>query len=139
VNFWSGSNREYLIKNSLPVLVAEPTMFFEGWESYVRTQLDFGITTFGPNSEIKSESKKVNLKQELSKNQSQLKGRLGFTLEPGIHLVSSKFTQNTWSRILGNSISTIAWIGIFVYSFILTLSWVKFKILKKLIVTKYLN
>lgn len=83
VHSWNGTERSYTIQTEQPVLVVEPTMQFLGWQSWNGTeQLEhiFNETT---------------------------RGRIAFSLEAGQHTISTRFTQNTPARRLGNTISLI--------------------------------
>jgi Gpi18-like mannosyltransferase len=83
---WSGSNREYTVTTDAPVTIVEPTMAFSGWETVIGYgDNDKKIAQFVDNEEVK--------------------GRLAYHLEPGIYTINSTFTQKTWARLLGNTIS----------------------------------
>lgn len=86
---WRGSERSYTVEAKTKVTVVEPTMVFAGWQTTANGQ---------PVTYFESE---------------QTLGRLAYQLEPGTYQVSSRFTQFTWPRIVGNSISLImfAWFG----------------------------
>jgi hypothetical protein len=97
---WNGSRRSYTIENSIPVLVAEPTMYFPGWKTQV----------ISVNQTIN-----IDLKESIEMYDSQLQGRIGFMLEPGSHSIVTKFTQDTWPRLIGNSISALSILGFSLY------------------------
>lgn len=81
LNKFYGSSRAYSIKLSEKSTIIESTAFFPGWETKVNGQkIDY------IDSEI-------------------IKGRLAYELEVGEYQVESKFTQNTWPRIVGNTLS----------------------------------
>jgi hypothetical protein len=108
---WNGSKRTYSIVNTEPVLVAEPTMYFPGWKTKITTG---------------EESKFISLQESTQEYESELQGRIGFLLQPGNHTITTKFTQDTWPRTVGNTISALSFIMIFVYS-----GYTGFKLLKK--------
>jgi hypothetical protein len=81
---WTGTKRSYSLNVKERSLVFEPTFYFAGWE-----------TT-------------VNNKQVEYATMSETEGRIGYWLEPGQYEIQSEFTQKTWSRILGNTISAVA-------------------------------
>lgn len=116
VDAWNGSKRTYSIENTEPVLVAEPTMYFPGWKTNITTG---------------DESRFISLEESIQEYESELQGRIGFLLEPGSHTIQTKFTQDTWPRTVGNTISVISFLAIFVYS-----GYTGFKLLKKTKVTK---
>ena len=101
VEAWNGTKRTYRVQNTEPVLVAEPTMYFPGWETKVISN---------------EQTIKVDLDESIQKYDSELQGRIGFMLEPGSHTVTTTFTQNTWPRLVGNSISALSLIAIFLYT-----------------------
>ncbi len=80
---WRGSNRQYQVVTTTPSTVVEPTMVFAGWETYV----DGKLVDYQDSDEIA--------------------GRLAYALDAGTHEINSTFTQHTWPRMLGNSISVV--------------------------------
>lgn len=84
VNHWTGSNRAYLVSVTEQALLVEPTMYFLGWE------------TLANNSAVEYA------------NMEETTGRIGYWLEPGEYKITSRFTQKTWSRLLGNTLSVIS-------------------------------
>ncbi|OGJ15982.1 MAG: hypothetical protein A2632_01380 [Candidatus Pacebacteria bacterium RIFCSPHIGHO2_01_FULL_46_16] len=88
VRSWNGSARQYelVLRNQTTVL--EPTMNFPGWETKI---VQNGIT------------RKATYVQS-----SEIAGRLAYVLSPGEYQVTSRFTQKTPSRLLGNTISLLA-------------------------------
>lgn len=83
---WRGSKRNYTVNVSTDSIIVEPTMYFKGWE----TKANGTDISYLDNEEIK--------------------GRIAYKLPPGKYIINSKFTQNTWPRIIGNVLSGI---GIF--------------------------
>ena len=65
-------------------LIFEPTFYFAGWQ-----------TT-------------VNNKQITYAQMSETEGRIGYWLEPGTYEVLTQFTQRTWTRMIGNTISALS-------------------------------
>lgn len=86
---WRGSERSYTVEAKTPVTVVEPTMVFAGWQTTANGQRVTYIET------------------------AKTFGRLAYQLQPGTYQISSRFTQNTWPRLVGNSISltTFAWLS----------------------------
>lgn len=84
VEQWTGSSRRYTIMAENDVLVAEPTMYFPGWQTKVNSVL----VTYAPAIETE--------------------GRIGYRLPAGQYTVETRFTQQTWPRLLGNSVSVLA-------------------------------
>lgn len=83
--FWNGSDRTYAVNAISDATIVEPTAYFEGWE----TTVSDGTVT-----------KKVDYVDD-----NMIRGRIAYTLKPGNYEVSSKFTQNTWPRLMGNALS----------------------------------
>lgn len=83
---WNGTRRVYSVHAETPTVIVEPTMNFIGWETTVRNTSSEKITT----SHI---------------NDSEVQGRIAFQLEPGDYTIETRFTQNTWPRMLGNTVS----------------------------------
>lgn len=88
VIYWQGSKREYNLKLSQTTTIIEPTMYFPGWQTWVN-------------------GKKVmyDLKN----------GRIAYSLPSGSYSVKTRFTQQTWARIIGNAISLATFIGLSLY------------------------
>lgn len=84
VKHWTGTKRQYTVTVTEKALIVEPTIYFVGWETDINEQqIDYA-------------------------EMAEIEGRIGYWLEPGNYQVTSQFTQKTWSRRLGNSISIIA-------------------------------
>lgn len=88
VTYWKGSDRQYQLNLTEPAVIAEPTMLFPGWHTTVI-----------------SESGESHRAEYLVNEQTQ--GRLAYALEPGAYQVRSQFTQWTWARVVGNTVSGI--------------------------------
>lgn len=101
VSHWIGTNRNYEITVSEKSLIAEPTMYFLGWETTVN-------------------SRKIEYA-----NMEETQGRIGYWLEPGTYQISSRFTQNTLARKIGN---TVGIIGFLVVLFLIRMEWKKSRI-----------
>lgn len=82
---WRGSSRHYSLQVTQIATIVEPTMNFIGWQ-----------TT-------------INGKKITYTDSSAIGGRIAYSVQPGSYTVVTKFTEWSWSRILGDSIS----IGIF--------------------------
>lgn len=99
VESWRGSRRTYQLDLSQKSTIIEPTAYFAGWETKVRA---------GENQAWQ----KINyIDNEV------IQGRLAYQLEAGRYQVKSRFTQKTWPRILGNSIS-VASLGLLSFSYL---------------------
>ncbi|MDH5533417.1 MAG: 6-pyruvoyl-tetrahydropterin synthase-related protein [Candidatus Pacebacteria bacterium] len=85
---WRGSKRKYTVNVNTESVIVEPTMHFKGWE----TQVNGNDITYIDNEEIK--------------------GRIAYKLPVGEHIVSTKFTQNSWPRMTGNILSGLGILSI---------------------------
>ncbi len=94
VNTWNGTVKKYTINATTEVLVVEPTMNFLGWETHVSTD--------GVRSKVSYE------------NSEDIKGRISYILPAGSHTIQTVFTQRTPARLLGNSISFIGLLILFI-------------------------
>ena len=81
---WTGSRRYYHLNVTQDALVVEPTMYFPGWETTINGELIEYVDV------------------------SEAEGRLGYRLPAGEYEVETRFTQNTWPRMVGNSLSVLA-------------------------------
>ncbi len=88
VQHWTGSDKKYVLQVQEDALIAEPTMNFAGWQTTANNQ-------------------KVEYL-----NNDQVQGRIAFRLPPGEYQIHSQFTQWTWPRIVGNTISLLTVIGL---------------------------
>ena len=91
VAFWNGSKHIYSLELSSPAIIIEPVMQFAGWQT------------------------KVNGKIIEYYDSDDIQGRLAFKLPLGKYEVETKFTQNTWPRILGNWISLLTGLVVMAY------------------------
>lgn len=92
VNTWNGSRRSYHLKLTETSTIAEPTMYYSGWR-----------TT-------------ANNKKVAYINNQDIKGRVGFVLEPGEYTIYTRFTEQTYPRVLGDSISFLTLLLCLLYS-----------------------
>ncbi|HEX7017945.1 MAG TPA: hypothetical protein VF209_03505 [Patescibacteria group bacterium] len=88
VNYWTGSDRSYQLTLTQPSLIVEPTMKFLGWQ----TSSDAQTVQYVDNEDID--------------------GRIAYRLEPGEYQIRTRFTQWTWARIVGNTVSLVALVGL---------------------------
>ena len=107
VENWNGSNRLYRLDVMTPSVIVEPTMNYLGWETKVRALYSddnsFKLITY--------------------QNSDEIQGRIAYSLEPGLYQVSTRFTQNTWARHIGN-VSFIITLGALIVSYL----WHKFRL-----------
>lgn len=92
VSHWTGTTRNYEITATTPVTVSEPTMYFPGWK------------TTANGNEIEYT------------NSNEIAGRIAYQLEPGEYEITTRFTQNTFPRMLGHTITGLGF-GILVIGF----------------------
>lgn len=92
VSLWQGSRRRYQLKLQEAAVIIEPTMNFAGWQTWVE-----------------SEGRKRRV--EYIDNQ-YIQGRLAYRLPAGKYKITSRFTQRTWPRLVGNSISLLTLLGL---------------------------
>lgn len=91
VQHWTGSQRQYTLQVTERVTIAEPTMNFAGWQTTANGQRVEYI------------------------NDDTIQGRIAYQLQPGEYQIQSQFTQWTWSRIVGNTMSLLT--GVIVCSY----------------------
>lgn len=97
VNFWSGSERSYELELSESSTIVEPTMNFIGWE----TQVDGKKVSYINDEVIKGRiAYRLDLRDERSERSERNE-----RIERSKFSVYSKFTQKTWPRVVGNSVS----------------------------------
>ena len=83
VKHWTGTSRKYDLKVAEKSLIVEPTMYFSGWKTVINSQeIDYA-------------------------DMNETEGRIGYWLNPGDYEAYSHFTQDTWPRIIGNTVSII--------------------------------
>ncbi len=92
---WNGSARSYSLDIKERAIVVESTAYFPGWETLV------------DNKKI------VYLDNEV------IKGRIAYELEAGQYQIKTRFTQKTWPRLLGNSLSLLGLVSFFSFGFYL--------------------
>lgn len=93
--YWRGSDRKYTLNLKTDATIAEPTMYFMGWQSVAK---------------FNNQKFKINyLDNDL------IAGRIAYKLPAGEYEIRSRFTQNTPARILGNSISAISMLLLLTY------------------------
>ena len=98
INKWRGSLRSYELHLVSDAIIVEPTAYFAGWQTKVK------------NLNEDNSWKKV----EYIDNQV-IKGRLAYQLKSGDYLVKSRFTQQTWPRLLGNTLSALTLFFVFMF------------------------
>ncbi len=87
-NFF-GSKRHYALDLEETSTIIESTAFFPGWETKINGQ-------------------KIKYLDDL-----EIQGRIAYQLPTGKYEVESRFTQNTWPRLVGNTLSAVgltAWL-----------------------------
>jgi hypothetical protein len=102
VQYWRGSRRRYTLQLTEESVIIEPTMNFPGWITYVHDEQGKRFSV----PYIDSES---------------IGGRLAYILPAGTYQVQSTFTQWTWPRVVGNTVSAgtaLGLMGFFVYSMV---------------------
>ena len=91
VVFWNGSKHIYSLELTSPATIIEPVMQFAGWQTKVNGQK---IDHF---------------------DSDDIQGRLAYKLSAGSYQVETRFTQQTWSRMVGNWVSIITGVGAMIY------------------------
>jgi hypothetical protein len=84
VEHWTGSSRRYQLSVKQEALIVEPTMNFAGWQ----TRANGTLVEYTANE--------------------QTQGRLAYQLAPGEYQIKTRFTQQTWPRIVGNIVSGLS-------------------------------
>lgn len=96
---WNGSKRTYrLLLESNKSLIIEPTAYFLGWQTQVTNVLT------GETSTVQYT------------NNDDIQGRIAYWLPQGEYLIKTNFSQNTWSRKLGNSVSLLSLLFLTIWS-----------------------
>lgn len=113
---WRGSKRTYSLKLSTESIIVEPTMYFKGWETKISGQ-------------------EINNEKISYIDNKEIKGRIAYQLGPGEYKVTSKFTQNTLPRVIGNALSGL---GIFIITLLILLIILPKNELKKLTILFYI-
>ncbi|MBD3250107.1 MAG: hypothetical protein GF381_00865 [Candidatus Pacebacteria bacterium] len=91
VQNWRGSSRQYKLVLQQKSTIVEPTMKFAGW-----------VTT-------------ANDQQVEYLDNPDILGRLAYQLPAGTYQIKSRFTQQTTARLVGNSVSALAWLTFIVF------------------------
>ncbi len=78
---FNGSTHHYFLELAEKSIIVESTAYFPGWETMVN-----------------------NEKIEYLDNE-MIRGRIAYELSPGKYEIKTRFTQKTWPRLLGNSLS----------------------------------
>jgi len=91
---WNGSSRQYKIDAKTTVFIIEPTANFLGWQTWAK-EIESGQT------------KRIRYSSD-----EDMQGRINYSLPPGRYLVSTRFTQQTPSRYIGNAIFIITILAI---------------------------
>jgi hypothetical protein len=97
VEEWSGTAHRYTLVVHKPALIIEPTMWFPGWSTRITHTVEPSLPTEQP---------------DLLAQAKRLQGRVGFAISPGTYTVSTRFTQDTPARWMGNALSLIAILAI---------------------------
>jgi hypothetical protein len=84
INKWNGSFHQYEIAATQSAIIVEKTMFFPGWETKVN-------------------NKKIDNLETIKENA----GLISYTIDPGEYQITTKFTQKTPARYVGNILSLI--------------------------------
>ena len=101
---WRGSSRSYTLDVTEKSIITEPTMNFAGWETTIENQSEKQTITYT--------------------NSEEIAGRIAYEIEPGQYTVSSRFTQHTWPRLVGNSVTLATVLFLFgVYSYFIFTTW----------------
>ena len=94
---WTGSDHLYRVLVLEDSLIAEPTAYFPGWETWITKS---------------NGSKEQVVGLAVSESITKAQGRIAYELPAGEYHVQSKFTQNTPARIIGNSASALSFLGL---------------------------
>lgn len=89
ISYWKGSDRQYQVDVNEISVIVEPTAYFAGW------------VTYATNLETRHETKISYI------NNPIIAGRIAYELEPGSYAIRTRFTQLTWPRIVGNTLSLV--------------------------------
>lgn len=95
IKYFNGSSRHYVLDLEEKSIIIESTAYFPGWETKVNNQ------------------KVAYLDNDI------IKGRIAYELEPGNYEVKTRFTQRTWPRLVGNSVSALGLLALFSVGFYL--------------------
>ncbi len=100
VRSWSGTKHIYTLDLDSSSVIVEPTMWFPGWQSYVSLI----------EGKLRRKSKLIEYEVDEASQ-----GRISYRLDEGHYYVESRFTQWTWSRVVGNFISLVAGVGVVIW------------------------
>ena len=84
IDFWNGTTRSYRAQIDTPTTIVERTLYFPGWQTRIDGQLI-----------------------DLNATKGNFGGLINYTLPVGSHTVTTRFTQFTPARFLGNSLTLI--------------------------------
>ena len=87
---WRGTYRTYVVLATEPVTIVEPTMYFPGWKVWAN----------GKEQTVISESDAAG--------ENLYKGQVAYQLPAGEWQISSKMTQHTPARLIGNTLTMIS-------------------------------
>lgn len=85
--YWDGSKRKFRITSQESVTVVERTLYFPGWE----TKIDGRVVDNG------------------GADKEKFAGLIHYSVPAGEHVVETRFTDNTWPRLLGDGLSVVGW------------------------------
>lgn len=87
VQKWSGSQRRYQLNLTEPSTIVEPSIVWLGFET----------TANGARANYL--------------DSDEIQGRLAYALPAGSYTIETNFTQNSWARRVGNSVSAVTLLG----------------------------
>jgi len=93
IAYWKGSSRQYKLNLQEKSIIVESTMKYLGWQ-----------TTVNGNKITYIDSEEIG-------------GRIAYQLPAGEYTIISKFTQNTWARIVGNTVTLLSFTFLLVYQY----------------------
>ncbi len=108
VQSWRGSSRQYTLTITSPTVIVEPTMNFLGWETWLRP----------------AENNEKFLVKYI--DSPAIGGRIAYHVGPGTYSVDSSFTQHTWAREVGNSVSSVG-----IVALVIGTCWVAYEAIHK--------
>jgi hypothetical protein len=97
---WRGSIKQYELNLTSDSIIIEPTAYFPGWQT-----------------KVKNLDSKASWKIIKHTDNEVIAGRLAYRLPAGNYLVESRFTQKTWPRIVGNSLSVFSFLSLILIYF----------------------
>jgi hypothetical protein len=84
IESWNGHTHSYRLLVDQPAQIIEPTLYFPGWQTTIDGQA-----------------------VDLAGSADRFAGLLNYDLPVGEHTITSRFTQRTPARLVGNSLSLI--------------------------------